>query len=61
MKGHVQDNWWQIQRDLPNWHKSYVILHVASKGKTLNSVDEILQADRSAASRGHRFIKEKSF
>jgi hypothetical protein len=44
----MQDNWWQIQRELSNWHKSYVILHVASKGKTLNSIDEILQVDIEA-------------
>jgi hypothetical protein len=60
IKCHVQDNWWQIRQELPNWHKSHIIQNV-SKGKILNnSIDEILQVDRSTTSRGPRFIKEET-
>jgi hypothetical protein len=59
IKCHVQDNWWQIRQELPNWHKSHII-QIVSKGEILNSIDEILQVDRSTTSRGPRFIKEET-
>jgi hypothetical protein len=60
IKCHIRDNWWQIQQELPNWHKSHVI-QIATKYKILNnSIDEILQVDRSTTSRGPRFIKEET-
>jgi hypothetical protein len=60
IKCHVPDNWWQIRQELPNRHKSHII-QIVSKGKILNnSIDEILQVDRSTTSGGPRSIKEET-